>query len=89
MFQPKNKERMTTLVDIITLLKDLVEGIFEAEAKFLENPKDFSALEMRRAIVNAIALLISLQFLIHIPVLQLNPLSFLMLVYDFFSQYVI
>lgn len=33
-------------MDIITLLKDLVEGIFEAEAKFLENPKDFSALEV-------------------------------------------
>ncbi len=33
-------------MDIITLLNDLVEGIFEAEAKFLENPKDFSVFEV-------------------------------------------
>lgn len=35
----------TTLMDIVTLLEGLVNGLIEAEEKFLNNPKDFYSLE--------------------------------------------
>ena len=41
----KSFEKEITLMDIVSLLELLVNGLLEAEDKFLENPKDFYSLE--------------------------------------------
>ena len=40
----KSFEKEITLMDIVSLLELLVNGLLEAEDKFLENPKDFYSL---------------------------------------------